>query len=1071
MAAYRLVLSAAALATVLTAALIAALVAFTGQALSQAAHRQLAAAPSTSIRITGQASAGQSSHDTTVIRAQLRAAFGASGFALYRAEWSSVLGLPARYAKDGTPVTEAGAFPAITAHAVLRAGHWPGPPRPGQPLPVALPAAAAALLHLSPGDTVLLRDQTSSRPLRVAVAGVFQPSTGPYWGLNRVGANGVSRQGGFATYGPLVVNQAAFGTVLTASQASWAAQPVTRDIPDGAMASLPARISADEQALASLGTSGGLQTSSALPALLTAIASNLVVARSLLVVAAIQLVLLAGFALASVASLLATDREGESALLAARGGSRWQLTTLTIPEVTLLAVLAAAVGGLAGGWLADLLAHAGPLQAAGLRLQGLSWGVAAAIALTAAFAALIMLGPVLRTITPGAARVRRGRQVAIAGLARSGADLALVVLAALAVWQLHYSLIVAPSASGTLGINPVLVLAPALAVAGGTVILVRLLPLAASGCDRLASRGRRLPLSLASWEVSRHPLRQASVALLVVMAVATGTLALAEHASWQRSATDQAAFSAGADVRVTIPPGTSFSRQAAVAGTPGVSHAMAAAQANPGGQDQLLALDARQAAHVVLLRHDQSARPAPALFAAITPHGPAPGLALPGHPRAVSITVSLGPAGVRLGPFVAAVTVTDAEGGAEQLSAGTLPADGRPHVLTVTTGGQGLPAAAYPLRLTSLTLNYTLPIRQPGAALLRVIRVAEPTAGWSAPGTALASWSDLASSGELDGVVATNGSFVAGSADPAVRSVRAGPDGSQAVSFFPGYGEEAPPPYPPGLQPSRIGGQLNLVPRPQPLPVIATRAFAASHHAGPGTSTQVSVGGTGVPVRITAIVPAFPTIPAGTSAVVADLTALQNVIVNRLVPPLPVTQWWLATAGAVRPPGLAGRLPAGSAVTTSAGRATSLLGDPVSAVAQQGLLAIGVAAALLAITGFGVSIAAGVSQRRAQTALLGALGVGRGAQARQLCLAELMLSVPSAAVGLLLGALLSRLFVPATTLSTGATKPYPPVLTEIPWPLAGMLALAVAVAPVVAAAASSARHPDPAAALRTAEAT
>jgi FtsX-like permease family len=1070
MAAYRLVHSAAALATLLTAALIAALVTFAGQALSQAAHRQLADAPSTSIRITGQASAGQASRDTTVIRAQLRAAFGPAGFGLYQAEWSGVLGLPARYAKDGTPVTEAGVFPGIGSHAVLVAGQWPGPPRPGRPLPVALPAAAAALLHLSAGNTVLLRDQTSSRPLRVVLAGVFRPSAGPYWGLDRVGANGVSRQGGFATYGPLVVNPAAFGPVLTASQASWVAQPVTRDIPDGALASLPARIGADEQALASLGTSGGLQTSSALPALLTSIASNLVVARSLLVVAAIQLVLLAGFALAAVASLLATDREGESALLAARGGSRWQLTTLTIPEVTLMAVLAAAVGGLAGGWLADLLAHAGPLQAAGLRLQALSWGVATAIALTAAFAALIMLGPVLRTITPGAARVRRSRQVAIAGLARSGADLALVVLAALAIWQLHYSLIVAPSANGTLGINPVLVLAPALAVAGGTVILVRLLPLAASGCDRLAARGKRLSLSLASWEVSRHPLRQASVALLVVMAVATGTLALAEHASWQRSAHDQGAFSAGADVRVTIPPGTSFGRQAAVAGTPGVSHAMAAARPNPSSQDQVLALDAQQAAHVVLLRQDQSARPAAALFAAITPRGPAPGLALPGHPRAVSIALSLGPAALRLGTVTADVTVTDAQGGAEQLSAGPLPADGRPHVLTMATGGQHLPAAAYPLRLTGLTLNYILPVHRPGTAMLRVVGIAEPTAGWSAPGTALGSWADLASSGEVNGVLSTGGSFVAGSAVPAVRSAQASADSSQAVSFFPGYGEEAPPPYPPGQLPSSLDGQLTLVPHPEPLPVIATRAFAASRHAGPGASTQVSVTGSRVPVQITAVVPAFPTIPAGTSAVVTDLGALQNVMATRLAVPLPVTQWWLATPAGSSPPRLAGRLPAGSAVTTSAGLATSLLGDPVSAVAQQALLAIGVAAALLAITGFSVSIAASISQRRPQSALLAALGIGRGAQARQLCLKELMLSVPSALVGLLLGALLSRLFVPATTLSTGATRPYPPVLTEIPWALAGLLTLAVAVLPVVAAAASSVRHPDPAGALRTAEA-
>jgi hypothetical protein len=1071
MAAYRLVLCAAALATLLTAALVATLITFTGQALSQAAHRELAAAPSTSVTISGQAGARLAASDTTVIRRQMRAAFGASGFGLYRAEWSDLLDLPARYAGRGRPVTQAGVFPGIAAHAVLLAGHWPGPPRAGQPLQVALPAAAAAVLRLPVGDTVLLRRQISGRPLRVALTGVFRPPVGAYWRLNPIGASGVSRESGFATYGPLVVNQAAFGPVLTVTQASWVAQPVIGDIPDGAMAALPGKISADERELAHLGNIGGLQVSSALPALLTGIASNLVVARSLLVVAVIQLLLLAGFALASVASLLATDREGESALLAARGGSRWQLTTLTIPEVALLAVLAAALGGLAGGWLAGLLTHTGPLRAAGLRLQAVTLGAAAAVALTAAFAALIMLGPVVRTITPGAARVRRGRQVAIAGLARSGADLALVALAGLAVWQLHDSLIVAPSANGTIGINPVLVLAPALTVAGGTVILVRLLPLVASGCDRLATRGKRLPLSLASWEVSRHPLRQASVALLVVMAVGTGTLALAEHQSWQRSAQDQAVFRVGADARVTVPPSAGLSQGAAIARTPGVSHAMAATLLNPGGPGEMLALDPRQAAHVVLLGQDRLPRPAPALFAAITARGPAQGLALPGHPHGVSVTLSLGPAPLRLGSATVAITVTDAEGAAEQLTAGRLPADGRAHTLAVAAGGLGLPAAAYPLRLTALTLTYTLPVRQSGTALLRVIRVAGPAAGWSAPGTVLGGWADLASSGELAGVPATGGGFVAGSAEPATGSSRAAAAGAQAITFSPGYGEEAPPPFPPGQPPSRLAGQVTIMPRPQPLPVIATRAFAAANHAGPGSITQVSLNGYGVPVQITAVVPAFPTISAGTSAVVADLAALQSVMTSRLVLPLPVTQWWLATAGASRPPGLAGRLPAGSAVVTSAGVATSLLANPISAVGQQALLAIGIAAALLAIMGFSVSVAANISQRRSQTALLAALGVPRGAQARQLCLTELMLSVPSALFGLLLGALVSRLFVPATTLSTNATRPFPPVVTEIPWSLAGLLALAVAVLPVLAAAASAARHPDPAGALRTAEGT
>ena len=82
---------------------------------------------------------------------------------------------------------------------------------------------------------------------------------------------------------------------------------------------------------------------------------------------------------------------------------------------------------------------------------------------------------------------------------------------------------------------------------------------------------------------------------------------------------------------------------------------------------------------------------------------------------------------------------------------------------------------------------------------------------------------------------------------------------------------------------------------------------------------------------------------------------------------------------------------------------SGLLGDPLSTVPQQGLLAVTIAAAVLAIAGFCVSIAAGIRQRRAENALLAALGVAPRAAAGQLCLEKLMLSLPSALAGLALG--------------------------------------------------------------------
>jgi ABC-type antimicrobial peptide transport system permease subunit len=183
-----------------------------------------------------------------------------------------------------------------------------------------------------------------------------------------------------------------------------------------------------------------------------------------------------------------------------------------------------------------------------------------------------------------------------------------------------------------------------------------------------------------------------------------------------------------------------------------------------------------------------------------------------------------------------------------------------------------------------------------------------------------------------------------------------------------------------------------------------------------------------------------------------------------------LTQWWLATAGRRTPPGLAASLPPGSAVTSSAAIAAALQGDPLSVVPQQALFAVAAAAGILAVTGFCVSIAAGVRQRRAENALLAALGVPRGAAAGQLCLEKLMLSLPSALVGLGLGAVLAELLVPAVTLTTSATAPVPPVIIQLAWLQALLLAVAVAVLPVLVASLTIARQPDAAAELRAAEA-
>ena len=201
-------------------------------------------------------------------------------------------------------------------------------------------------------------------------------------------------------------------------------------------------------------------------------------------------------------------------------------------------------------------------------------------------------------------------------------------------------------------------------------------------------------------------------------------------------------------------------------------------------------------------------------------------------------------------------------------------------------------------------------------------------------------------------------------------------------------------------------------------------------------------------------------------AVVADQSNLQDALISAGGAPLPATAWWLRTADGKPPP----ELPAGSSVVDAAALTAALEHDPLWAAPIKAALAVGAAAALLAVVGFCVSVAASARGRRGQRALLSALGVPGSAQARLFCLEEIMISGPAALVGLALGIALAHLLIPAITLTATAGLPMPPVLVRIPTLWVALTVIAVPAIPVLAAAITSLRRPDPAAELRAAEA-
>jgi hypothetical protein len=1073
MNAHRLVIVAAALTTLVAAALASALAVFSGQALPRAIRHDLSTASGTSLVITGGVNASQAAQYASILPAKIRSALEGTPFAFYQADWSDPLGFvagsrPVPPAGTGnTQIAEAASLDDLAAHAVLLSGHWPGAPASGQPIPAALPATAAALLHVTDGDVLRMRDRISGRPVQFVVTGVYRPRqlSSDYWGLNEVALSGSSTVSGFTTYGPLAVQASAFTGPLAVNGGSWLALPRTASVPASQLGTVAANVNGLQQALQNAQLLPGLTLVTRLPSVLLGTASNLDVARSLLDICAVLLFLLAAAALLAVARLLAGQREGESAMLAARGATRWQLVRLAAAEAIPLCVLAAAAGGVVGVLLARLLSSAGTGAGMGM---GTAWPAAVVVG---AGALVIMLVPSLNTVTPGTARARRGRQAALSGVSKAGVDVALVLLAVIAGWQLRHYTAVSAGANGNYGVDPVFVVAPALALAGGTVLALRLLPAGGKAGDRLAARGRRLTTALASWQISRQPIRQGGAALLIVLAVATGTLALSQRQSWTRSDQDQAAFGVGADVRVQTNQPLSAAQADAVVHVAGVRDAMPVAiftEATTNGET--LAVDAAQAANVSLLRADQSALPEARLFGQLIPAGRPAGAALPSGQTSFRLTARLGPASLGLAPVTVSVSVEDADSDVYPLAAGTLPADGRDHTLTFSLADGTGSGALYPLRLIAINLDYTLPAtRARGPAVFTVASVSQ------VPGTALRDWSALTSSPELDGVRQTSGTSGPAGTPQTLSEGTAGGT-ALAVTFDPGYGQAASG-YP-GVPPNPIAGQLALAPAAglAAIPGVATQSFIATNNTSVGSTVVSHVNGAAVSVKIVAAVTAFPTVSFSGGGLIIDLGTLQDILNSSSQPPAQPTQWWLATSppatssqAAGTPAGLAAVLPPGSSITSRHATAAGLLGNPLSTVPQQALLAVAVAAAVLAITGFCVSIAAGVRQRRAEDALLAALGVPPRAAAGQLCLEKLMLSLPSALAGLVLGVVLADLLVPAITLTSSATTPVPPVLIQFGWSQTLPLALAVAVVPVLAAALTVARRPDAAAALRAAE--
>lgn len=956
------------------------------------------------------------------------------------------------------PLAYPASTPLVPAQAELVSGAWPDRARDDAGLlPVNVPAVAAARYGWTLGTQVPVRTLGGQATDTWLVVGTHE-LTGSASSWSRDPLGGASHDGAYpvpGTMGKLVTD--AWGPVVVAPDAllgrgvtETAHLLVTPDLggaPRGALAATRDALESGQvrlsAALAEEDVSGSVRTQ--LGTSIDAAWRELTVTRVGVVVVGLLLVVLATTVMLLAARLLGERRAAEGELVAARGASPGQLRSLAVLEAALLAVLAATVAP----WLARAvfvrLAATGGLDAAGLHAPaGVPVPVWVACAVVAVVLAVALVAPSWHTSGSSSA-------AAHAGLVRSGADLALVALGAVALWQLlDYG---APLTRGAQGarLDPVLVVGPALVTLGAAVLALRLVGPVAHAADALARRSRSLVAPLAAWQVSRRTAAATGTTLVVVLAVAAATFSHALLVTWRTSQLEQVDLALGTDARVDglrgdrltvsadaraaladAPDGVRLQavgdRAVAVGRTLGVDRGSAAIDAH------LVAVDTQDADALrgrTAVPWDDVVGGLATSTQGTSPDPLSTGTALPGSPQWLVATVTPGTAPAAQGTAYLALAVEDDAGVRSWVSIPDLS------LSAPTPVAVEVPRADGPLRLVAATVVVGLPEPPEESALastprdrlghvglaLHGLRIVDRTVGATSPREAAEAAAAQGTPVDLGGVAwqgsATSGGTVRTltSGDAAtVPSLRDLPAGALVLD-----GE---------LDMTKLtesnGRLVAHTWAPQgPVRAVVTEALAERADLRATDAFWLRVGDAQVKMQADVVVPSLPGHPRG-AAVLVDRTALGRAIVEAAGTDPLVDAWWL-TAPDDDAPTLAAAVASavdGQATVRVTERATAVAG-PLRVAVPAALSLVTAATGVLVLVGLGTSATAAVRSRRLELARLQALGAHRRSLVAGLLGEHALLVTLGAGAGLAIGYGLSRVVAPVLTVSADGRRPVP----------------------------------------------
>ena len=1033
--------------------------------------------PDRSIVVGESASGEQLANTDTIVRDQVDAALRPA-----TAEIDLVLRADGLAPRGTSPdvvdrMTELASFEGLEGHATLIAGRWAT--ALGTPIEATVSEGAAAALGLSVGDRVALAGRVGSTlAVDLEIVGIWRSQADdPYWLGSTLDLTGIEQEGPYVTRGPFAIEQADLVRLAGGRQvnAQWHALPAVDTVTSDGVEAMQTGLASLTSTLDASLPGQSVQVKTSLPAILASVSQSVLVGRSGILLLTIQFGILAGYAVVLVAGILVERRRPEVALLRARGATAGHLAGLAFGEALLLTVPAAVLAPFLASAVIRVLDLAGPLASSGLVRAAAPGPDSFVVAALAGIACLVALTvPALGSgSSPVQVRVASGRQVGGTLGKRLGIDVALLLLAAIAIWQLRlYGGPLTRNIRGTLGLDPLLVAAPGIGLLAGAVAGTRFFPRLAEAAERWLTRRRGLVPSLGARHLSRRPLRSTRSALLLMLAAALGTFAAAYGATWRQSQEDQAAYQTAAEIRLTSAYHADLPTLAlggAYRAVPGVTAAEPVAQRSlevgrSFSDGQLLAVDASAVGDLVRPQPDGSTgNPGTIVGQLATARPVSAALLLPGSPGSLALTIDANlrgadasGAGVDPGSIDVAVVIEGTDG-LERIDAGSAAPVGAGQRLVVplaaTAGGTTFrPTGA--LRLEAIELTLAPPDGATATGTMAV-RAIDESADASAAGGADASSAGGAVIGGtgVAGASWTNVAFDAGAAGWA-WTVQTGtsfapyatgtPDrvsiGESPGDAFPVTGDSRGP-----VTTFRLWAQA--VPA-SALPAVVSAGLLRETGAGMAETIAATSLGDPIALQAVAATDAFPPLDPGRPFAIVDRLTYQLDRFARSGSVDAPEEWWLgASPEASRSVAAALRLRPYSAqsVLDRAQLLADRTTDPIP-LGLIGALALGSIAALaIAGIGFVVSATESATERIAEFAILRALGLSARALALWLALESAVLLGFGLLAGSGLGLLLAWLVMPFATLTPTGIPPVPaPILVIPPWSFVPLFGLAIA---------------------------